>query len=150
MPDEKAKIDAGYGRQQRPALMENGMAESNTFQRPRFARIWNYGGSLFLVVTGLRIAQSPAPHLQTAPVSLFLFAVMCSAWLGGFGPGLLAIALSSPAFNSYFPGRQHSFVRMDDQMPRLVFFAVAELFDGSLCAERIGAPGFTKTIGGWT
>jgi K+-sensing histidine kinase KdpD len=129
--------------------MENGMAESNIFQRPRFARIWNYWASLFLVVAALRIAKSPAPQLQTAPVSLLLFAVMLGVWLGGFRPGLLAIALSFPAFNYYFPAQQHSFVRMDNEIPQLVFFAVAAPIVSSLRAERMGAPGFTKAIGRW-
>jgi hypothetical protein len=31
-----------------------------------------------------------ALHLEAAPVSLFLCAVMLSAWFGGVGPGLLA------------------------------------------------------------
>jgi len=61
--------------------------------------IWGYGIAVLAVAAALIIPRWPAIHLQTAPVSLFLCAVMFSAWLGGVGPGLVAIALSSLAFD---------------------------------------------------
>ena len=41
-------------------------------------------------------------YLVPAPVSVFLCAVMFSAWFGGLRPGLLATALSVLAFAYYF------------------------------------------------
>src|SRR4029077_21043932 len=49
--------------------------------------------------------------LQTAPfVSLFLCAVLLAGWLGGLGPGLLAIGLSILAFDYFFISPMHSLV----------------------------------------
>ena len=61
--------------------------------------IWSYGAAVLLVAVALIVSRWPMLHLQTAPVSLFVCAVMVSAWLGGVGPGLLATALSSLAFD---------------------------------------------------
>jgi len=44
-----------------------------------------------------------ALHLEAAPVSLFLCAVMLSAWFGGVGPSLLATSLSALAFYDLLP-----------------------------------------------
>jgi hypothetical protein len=41
--------------------------------------------SVFVV---LLVSNWPVLHLEAAPVSLFLCAVMLSAWFGGAGPGL--------------------------------------------------------------
>src|SRR5215475_8438433 len=47
------------------------------------------------VVAGLLVDR----FLQSAPfVSLFLCAILLAAWLGGLGPGLLAIGLSHSGF----------------------------------------------------
>src|ERR1700722_9071372 len=54
--------------------------------------------------------------------SLLLCAVMCSAWFGGMRQGLLAIILSSLAFNYYFLPPTHSFAVNLHELPRLVFF----------------------------
>jgi len=49
-------------------------------------------------------------HHAVAIVSLFLCAVMLSAWLGGVGPGLLAAGLSAAAFAYYFLSPVHSLI----------------------------------------
>src|SRR2546429_4211099 len=51
-----------------------------------------------VAVTGVQTCALPI----YAPVSLFLCAVILSAWFGGIRPGLLATALSAPAFYYYF------------------------------------------------
>src|SRR5258707_4633753 len=56
------------------------------------------------------IARWPPLRLETAPVSLFLGAIMITAWYGGIGPGLFATALSSLAFDYYFLPPIHSLV----------------------------------------
>jgi K+-sensing histidine kinase KdpD len=101
------------------------MAESNFHLRPRLPRIWNYRATFSSVAAALRIAHLPALHLHIAPVSSFLCAAMISAWLGGVGPGLLAIAHSSLAFDYYFLVQQHSFAIMPEEISRLVIFEVA-------------------------
>ncbi len=64
---------------------------------------------------------------------------MISAWLGGVGPGILAIALSSLAFDYYFLEPLHSFTVNSEEVPRLFVFVVAALFVGSLSAAQRNA-----------
>src|SRR5271155_3979345 len=85
------------------------MPRSNPLLWPRPPAIWCYGIAVFLVAAALVISHWPPLHLQAAPTSLFLCAVMISAWLGGVGPGLLAVVLSCLAFNYYFLQPLNSF-----------------------------------------
>src|SRR3989454_9905407 len=78
------------------------MPSSNPLLWPRPPVIWSYGIAVLSVTAALIISRWPALHLQDAPVSLFLCAVMLGAWFGGAGPGLLATALSAFAFYYYF------------------------------------------------
>ena len=112
------------------------MADSNSIPDPKLAVIRNYGATVLSVAAALFIARLPALHLQSSPVSLFLCAVMFSAWLGGSGPGFFAIVLSSLAFDYYFLGPRPSFAVMPEEMPRFVIFVVAALFVGSLSAAQ--------------
>ena len=70
------------------------MPTSNPFLWPRPPAIVSCGIAVLSVAIALIIGQWPPLHLQAAPVSLFLCAVMFSAWFGGARPGLLAISLS--------------------------------------------------------
>ena len=65
------------------------------------ASIRSYAVAVLAPAVALGIARWPIVHLESAPVSLFLCAVMLSAWLGGVGPGLLATVLSAAAFAYY-------------------------------------------------
>src|SRR5256884_6245235 len=51
---------------------------------------------------------------------LFLCAVILSAWFGGIRPGLLATALSAPAFYYYFLPPIYSLGAKPGEMPRLI------------------------------
>jgi PAS domain S-box-containing protein len=98
--------------------------------------IWRYVVAVVSVVAALLISRWPAFHLQTAPVSLFLCAIMFSAWLGGLGPGLLATILSSLAFNYYFLAPLYSFALEPEDLPRFVVFTLSALFAVSLSAAQ--------------
>jgi PAS domain S-box-containing protein len=87
-------------------------------------------------MAALIISRWPAFHLQTAPVSLFLCAIMFSAWLGGVGPGLLAILLSTLAFNYYFLEPQYSLGLKAEDLPRFIIFTLSALFAGALSAAQ--------------
>src|SRR6266702_2439824 len=115
------------------------MPRSNPLLWPKPPAIWSYGIAVLSVASALIISRLPAVHLQDAPVSLFLCAVLLSAWFGGFGPGLLATALSALAFNYYFLPPIHSFGPKPDEIPRLVIFTVSALFVGSLSAAERSA-----------
>ena len=72
------------------------------------------------------------------PVSLFLCAVILSAWFGGAWPGLLATTLSALAFYYYFLLPMHSWHAKPEEIPRFAIFIVSALFVGSLSvAQRI-------------
>jgi hypothetical protein len=62
------------------------MPTSNPLLWPKPPAIWSYWIAVFSVGAALIISRWPALHLQDAPVSLFLCAVIFSAWFGGVGP----------------------------------------------------------------
>jgi signal transduction histidine kinase len=100
--------------------------------------IRNYTVAVLSTAVALGIARWPVSHLESAPVSLLLCAVMLTAWLGGVGPGLLATVLSAAAFAYYFV---HPF-----EMPRFIVFVLAAVLVGSLsAAQRSGMQSLRKT-----
>jgi PAS domain S-box-containing protein len=74
--------------------------------------------------------------LHTEPIaSSMISAVMFAAWFGGFGPGLLAIALALLAFHYYVVPPVNSFTPKHNlfslglqELPRLFLFSIAALF----------------------
>jgi C4-dicarboxylate-specific signal transduction histidine kinase len=119
--------------------LESSMSRSNPFLWPKPPLIWSYGIAVLLVGGALIISRSQALHLESAPVSLFLCAVMLSSWFGGTGPGLLATTLSSLAFYYYFLLPMYSFAAKPEEIPRFVAFTVSTLFVGSLSAAQRSA-----------
>src|SRR6266404_5652467 len=115
------------------------MLNSNPLLWPRPPMIVRYVIAALSVGSALIIGQLPALHLQAAPVSLFLCAVMFSAWFGGVGPGLLAVFLSVLAFDYYVLPPLHSLALEPDEIPRLAVFALSALFVGSLSAAQRSA-----------
>ena len=95
-----------------------------------------YGVALLSFVTALLLSQWSPIHLESAPVSLFLCAVMVSAWFGGVGPGLLTTVFSSIAFYRDFLAPLHSLVAKPEEMPRFVAFVVSALVVGSLSVAQ--------------
>jgi C4-dicarboxylate-specific signal transduction histidine kinase len=73
------------------------------------------------------------------PGTLFLCAVMLSAWFGGVGPSLLATTLSALAFHSYFAHPIYSSGPKSAEIPRLFMFIVANLLIGLLSAAQRNA-----------
>jgi C4-dicarboxylate-specific signal transduction histidine kinase len=102
-------------------------------------KIWSYGIAILSVSLALLISQWPLLRLEAAPVSLFLCAVMITAWFGGIGPGLVATALSSLAFDYFFLPPIYSLVGKLDEIPRLLVFTVSALFVGGLSAAQRSA-----------
>ena len=115
------------------------MPRFNPLLWPKPPAIWGYGIAVLSVAAALIISRLPAIHLQDAPVSLFLCAVLLSSWFSGIGPGLLATTLSALAFNYYFLPPIHSLGPKPDEIPRLVIFTVSALFVGSLSAAERSA-----------
>ncbi len=115
------------------------MPTSNPLLWPKPPAIWSYGIAVFSVGAALIVSRWPPLHMQEAPVSLFLCAVILSAWFGGVGPGLLATALSVLAFYYYFLPPIHSLGAKPGEIPRLVIFMVSALFVESLSVAQRSA-----------
>src|SRR5467141_1168796 len=115
------------------------MPSSNPLLWPRPPVTWGYGIAVLSVIAALIISRWPALHLKDAPVSLFLCAVILSAWFGGAGPGLLATALSAFAFYYYFLPPIYSLGAKPGEIPRFLVFTVSVLFVGSLSAAQRSA-----------
>src|SRR5712664_1354898 len=98
--------------------------------------IWSYGIAVLSVTTALILTLWPALHLQAAPVSVFLCAVVCAAWFGGIGPGLLATTLSAITFYYHFLLPEYSWRANPGEIPRLVIFTVSALIVASLSAAQ--------------
>src|SRR5919106_3181492 len=113
------------------------MSESNRFWLSKPPAILAYAAAVLSVTAALTGAWWMEARWQSVPhVSLFLCAVMFSAWLGGLGPGLLASLFSVVAFNYYFLAPAHSFALHTGELPRLLLFALSAVIVGSLTAAQ--------------
>jgi PAS domain S-box-containing protein len=109
------------------------------------SRIWGYGIAVLLVTSTMIISNWLTPHIGF-PGTLFLCAVMLSAWFGGFGPGLVATALSSFAFHLSFLHPISSLGPPPREMPRLIMYVISNLLIGLLsAAQRNGAESLRRS-----
>jgi C4-dicarboxylate-specific signal transduction histidine kinase len=115
------------------------MSRLNPLLWPKPPAIWNYWLAVVAVGTVLIISRLPALHLQEAPVSLFLCAVILSAWFGGIGPGVLAAFLSALSFYYYFLPPIRSLDAKPEEIPRLAVFLLSALFVGALSIAQRSA-----------
>jgi transcriptional regulator with PAS, ATPase and Fis domain len=95
-----------------------------------------YGIAVLSVAVALFLTYWPAFHLESAPVSLFVCAVMFSAWYGGVGPGLLATILSVFAFYYAILPPFDSLAAKPTEMARFAAFALSALFVGALSVAQ--------------
>jgi PAS domain S-box-containing protein len=112
--------------------------------RPKAPRIYYYAMAILSVAVAVVVAEIAARSLQTEPIaSLMLCAVISAAWLGGFGPALLAIGLAlfafhydmAPPVNSF--AWKHDFLAVNvEQAPRLILFAITSLFVSFVIAAQ--------------
>jgi PAS domain S-box-containing protein len=107
--------------------------------------IAGYAISILSVAMAIVVAQILTELLHTEPIaSSMLCAVIFAAWFGGFGPGLLAIALSLFSFHYYLVPPINSFALKHDlfslavsEVPRLVLFSMTSLFvNFAISAQR--------------
>ena len=101
--------------------------------------VLSYAVALLSVLVALIIARLLDTYLISAPASLFLCAIMFSAWYGGVRPGLLAVALSLLAFVYYFVTPIYSLYMPANEIPRVAIFLLSALFVGSLSAAQRSA-----------
>src|SRR6202022_3175350 len=97
--------------------------------------ILRYAIAVLSVAIAIVVADLLTRFLHTEPIaSSMLCAVIFAAWFG-FGPGLVAIALSLFAFHYYLVPPINSFWWKHDvlvlqvtELPRLVLFSITSLF----------------------
>lgn len=112
------------------------MRGADPFLLRKSSVIWTYGAAVLSVAVATFVSHWPALHLEAAPVSLLLCAVMFSAWFGGIGPGSLAVALSAFVFYYSFLPPSDSLAPKPDQIPRFLIFVVSAFFVGALSAAQ--------------
>jgi transcriptional regulator with PAS, ATPase and Fis domain len=98
--------------------------------------IRGYAIAVLSVCAALLFSRLPLFHLESAPVSLFLCAVMLSAWFGGAGPGLLSLLLSALGFYYSFLPPIDTFAAKPNQGARFLVFLVSSFFVGALSAAQ--------------
>jgi len=104
---------------------------------PEPPAILRYGVAVLSVIGVVIIARWMEFGLHSVPhVSLFLCAVMFSAWFGGVRPGLLSIALSVLTFDYFFVPPIYSLAVETNEIPRLLIFGLSALFVGGLSAAQ--------------
>jgi PAS domain S-box-containing protein len=82
--------------------MKQTIAPSNTYPRTLLSAIRGYGLAVLSVAIALAAGLLLRSHNPRAEFPLLLFAVAITVWREGTGPGILAVVLSSLAFNYYF------------------------------------------------
>jgi PAS domain S-box-containing protein len=111
------------------------MPSSNRLLWLEPAAIRSYGIAVLSVAAAMLVLRWPPLHLQQAPASLFLCAILLSSWFGGAGPGLLATALSVLAHYYLLPPIG-SLGPKPAELARLFVFAVTALFVWSLSSAQ--------------
>lgn len=97
------------------------MVEMNRERREMSASALEYGVAVACCVVVLILKISLKRYLgENVPFVLFFTAVMVAAWFGGFGPGLVATALSTIFASIYFMGGQENGV-LDKLIPLATF-----------------------------
>ena len=112
--------------------------------RPKAFRISHYAMAVFSVAVATIVTETTARLLQAEPIALLMLcAVISTAWLGGLGPAILAIALSLFAFYYNLVPPTNSFVWKQDllhigivEVPRLFLFAILSLFVAFVVATQ--------------
>ena len=119
----------------------------NRLALPSPPAIVAYGAAVLSVAAALGLIRwMETVQLPAAHVSLFLCAVMFSAWFGGARAGLVAIVLSALAFAYLFLPPTYSLAVEPAEVPRIVLYVLSALFVGSLsAAQRSAAQSLRRT-----
>ena len=105
----------------------------------------SYPAALISVVLAVVLVRLMEFHWHLGHVeSLLYFAIIFSAWFGGFRPCLVAIVLSVLAFY-YFASQDNASALSWDELASLIIFALLALLVGLLVAAQRSAADLRKT-----
>lgn len=92
--------------------------------------LFSYLLSILLVTAGIAVTITLWPGMRETPFVLLFFAVLLSSWRGGYGPGLIATALSAIISKLFIiePLYSLSFASRGDFLRLLVFIFNSLLF----------------------
>jgi PAS domain S-box-containing protein len=131
------------------------MSKSNPPRRlSKSSAISRYGIAVLSVAMAIVVAGLLTVFLHTEPIaSAMISAVMFAAWFGGFGPGLLAIALAVVTIHYYVTPPINSFALKNNlfslgiaELPRLILFSIAAVFVTFLSsAQRAAAESLRRS-----
>jgi signal transduction histidine kinase len=105
-----------------------------------------YSVAVASITVAVVLARLLDIYLIAAPVSLFLCAIMFTAWVGGVKPAVLAMVLSLLAFKHYVVIPTYSFAVNIQEVPRIIVFALSALFVVWLSATQRHAVQALKKI----
>src|SRR5882724_5833415 len=98
------------------------MAESDSSAQRASSAVWRYGLAVSSVAVALIVTYLLRPDKLIAAV--FFLAIILSAWIGGFGPGLVAAVLTTLAMVYFFLPPTFSLRFDPSEIPHLIVFFV--------------------------
>src|SRR5216683_8316736 len=121
-------------------------------RRLKSSTIYHYAMAVLSVAVAIVTAELITRLLLAEAIaSSMLCAVIFAAWVGGFGPALLALALALLAFHYYLVPPINSFTWKHDlfavgisEVPRLILFSITSLFVAFMISAQRKA---TETLG---
>ena len=96
--------------------------------------LWRYGFAVLTVTAALVITKSLEQYTDITP--LFYAAIVISAWFGGMGPGLVAVALATVALDYYFVPPLYTLRPDLKQISFLVVFGFLAVLTSWMSAKR--------------
>jgi two-component system sensor kinase FixL len=97
--------------------------------------VWRYGLAVVSVGVALGITDLLEPY-TTLRTPLFYIAVITSAWFGGMGPGLLAVALSTLTVDYQFAPSAQTPALSADSRPFILLFSASALIACWVTVQR--------------
>ena len=96
--------------------------------------LWRYGFAVLTVAAALVITKSLEQYTDITP--LFYAAIVISAWFGGMGPGLVAVALATVALDYYFVPPLYTLRPDLKQISFLIGFGFLAILTSWMSAKR--------------
>lgn len=112
-----------------------GRSKLDTLARQVPDVVWRYGLALMSVAVALGITHTLELY-TTLRTPLFYIAIIMSAWFGGMGPGLLAVALSTLVVDYFFAPSKQMPVLSEDSRPFVLLFSLSALFACWISVQR--------------